>query len=225
MTANLLLRAALAATLAVLVTSSNLWAAKGTGLPGEIPVNATFADAVASSGGIRSDGQGIYFNGADSVRAVLTSIRNFVLDTRNSPPRFFVLDFGSTACATTLERVVDVDFFSTSQLIDNSGNLVNGRLLGMPLGATFRSTAQVFFAIRDTQYFLRFDPTNDFGGSSAYVLITRTDATHWVIQTDADSTASLLRQPLTGKPVITWVADCSMPFELAVACQKEGCAQ
>ena len=223
MTANFLLRAALAVTLAVLVTSSNLWAAKGTGLPGEIPMDATFVNL---GSGIEPDAGGTYVNGTDSVRAVLVSIRNFVLDTRNSQPRFFVLDFGQTsACVAKLgQQLVPVDFFSTSQLIDDSGNLVNGALLGMPPGATYRSAAQVFFAIGDTQYFLRFDPNNDFGGSSAYVWITRT-ATNWVIQTGADSRASLLSQPLKGKPVVTWVADCSMPFELAVACQKSGCAQ
>ncbi len=83
----------------------------------------------------------------------------------------------------------------------------------------------MFFAIGDTQYFVRFDPNNDYGGASAYVLITRTSNTSWVIQSGVDSTASLLSQPLKGNPVITWVADCSMPFELDVACQKSGCAQ
>lgn len=232
MTANLLVRAVIAVTLAVLVGPSNIWAGNASK---EIPMKGTFRDLTTD--GIRSDGHSpssTYSNGTDSVRAVLVPAGNFVLDTRNSPSRNFILDFGSGSdCTTALgkqHQVVEVEFFSTAQLIDNNGNLVDGRLLGMPVRATYRSDAQVFFAIGDTQYFVRFDPSNDGGHNSAYVLITRKSDTSWVIQTgvsqtsSASSTASLLSQPLNGKPVITWVADCSMPFELDVACQKIGCA-
>lgn len=212
-----LLAVAIAITLGVVWVSSDLWAAKKPNSPGEIPMTATFRDLEGD--GIESDKGGDYVNGVDGVRAVLVSIRNFVLDTRNSP-RFFSLDFTGTACVQAVGlSVVAADFFSTGRLIDDGGNLVDGRLLGMPVGAMFSSVAQANFAVGDTGYFLRFDPAD--GGE--YVQVTRGPEAHqWVIEAGPRVAAALLSHSLTGRPVTTHVATCEMPFRLDVVCQKAG---
>lgn len=213
---GLLCRVVVVVALALLMGSGDFAAAMKSN---EIPMNATFRDD--TSDGLRSDTGKSYVNGTEGVRAVLVDVGNFVLDTRESL-RSIVLDFGGTPCLG--EKTVLTRFFSTARLIDNKGNLVEGRLLGMPLGATYKSAAQAFFTIGDTQYFLRFDPNNDYDGFSEYVFITRTDDVSWVIATTTTGTASLLKQPLRGNPTITFVADCQMPFRLDIACQKAGCA-
>ncbi len=221
-----------AVTLALLLGSTALSAKQeGKGkkgrLPNEIPMTADFTDDTSDA--ITSDDGEPYVDGMDRVRAVLVGARNFVLDTRNSPRSFHVelavelADCDSEIPPELLGPIV-VNFFSTARLIDDAGNLVEDRLLGMAVGEAFRSDAQVFFVIGDTQYFVRFDPDSDKGGDSDHVQITRLSADVWAIESgylDAEifrDTASLLSQPIRGRPKTTLVADCMMPFELMVVC-------
>lgn len=221
-----------AVTLALLVGSTALWAkqegkGKNKYLPNEIPMTADFTDDM--NDGIKSDGKidpdPGYDDGVEGVRAVLVGARNFVLDTRNSPSRSFRVDLAGCWAAENqeiptelLDEPIVVNFFSTARLIDNNGDLVEDRLLGMAVDdKTFlRSDAQVFFAIGDTQYFVRFDPDSDKGGDSEHVHITRLLADVWAI--GSEGMASLLSQPLKGRPKTTLVANCMMPFELIVGC-------
>jgi len=211
MTKHRLLTVMIAITLGVLWVSSDLGAAKKPGPTGEIPMTATFGDTEAD--GLTSDGNGDYVNGVGGVRAVLVSAGNFVLDTRDSM-RSFGLHFPS-ACATEVGGGdVTVEFFSTAQLNAEGG------LLGMTLNLPRSSDASVFFSLEGSQYFVRFDPDGDFGGSSVAVQITRTASDRWEIVPEPSATASLLKQPLRGKPVITWVADCAIPFTLTITCNN-----
>ncbi len=203
----------------------------GGGLPNEIPMTAEFRDDLPSDGITSDDGEP-YVDGMDGVRAVLVGTRNFVLDTRNSL-RSFRVDLAGADCAAAEDQVIPpellvepivVNFFSTSRLIDDDGDLVEDRLLGMAVGDAFRSDAQVFFAFDDTQYFVRFDPDSDKGGDSDHVQITRPLPDEWDIESgylDDEifrDIASLLSQPIRGRPKTTLVADCMMPFELMVVC-------
>ena len=163
-----------AVTLVLLLGSTALSAkqegkGKNKYLPNEIPMTATFLDRVDPSDGITSDDGRPYVDGMDRVRAVLVGARNFVLDTRNSLSRSFLVDLAGCVAAagqTIPDEIIqgnpfEVNFFSTARLIDDAGNLVEDRLLGMAVGDKFRSDAQVFFATGDTQYFVRFDQYSD----------------------------------------------------------------
>ncbi len=212
-----------AVTLALLLGSTALSAKQeGKGkkgrLPNEIPMTADFTDDPSDR--ITSDRGGSYVDGMDRVRAVLVGARNFVLDTRNSPRSFHVelaveLADCDSEIPTELLAPIEVNFFSTAGLIDDAENLVEDRLLGMDVGDTFDSDAQVFFAISDTQYFVRFDQYSN------HVQITRQSTDVWHIE--SVGRASLLSQPLKGRPTTTLVANCMMPFELTVGCVTEGC--
>ncbi len=152
-----------AVTLALLLGSTALSAKQeGKGkkgrLPNEIPMTANFrddpSDRIKSDREIDADPV-VYDDGVERVRAVLVGARNFVLDTRNSLSRSFLVELAG--CDPEMVAPIEVNFFSTARLIDDAGNLVEDRLLGMAVGDTFGSDAQVFFAISDTQYFVRFD--------------------------------------------------------------------
>ncbi len=220
-----------AVTLALLLGSTALSAkqqgkGKNKYLPNEIPMTADFRDD--TNDGIKSDGAVYYEDGVEGVRAVLVGARNFVLDTRNSLSRSFLVDLTSFPVDPTLCMVaagqtippellgapIEVNFFSTARLIDDDGNLVEDRLLGMAVGDTFDSDAQMFFAIGDTQYFVRFDQYSN------HVQITRELADVWRIE--SGGMASLLSQPLKGRPTTTLVANCMMPFKLTVGCMTSG---
>ncbi len=212
-----------AVTLALLLGSTALSAKQeGKGkkgrLPNEIPMTANFrddpSDRIKSDREIGADPV-VYDDGVERVRAVLVGARNFVLDTRNSPRSFHVelaveLADCDSEIPTELLAPIEVNFFSTAGLIDDDGNLVEDRLLGMAMGDTFDSDAQMFFAISDTQYFVRFDQY------SHHVQITRQSTDVWRIE--SVGRPSLLSQPLKGRPTTTLVADCKMPFELTVGC-------
>ncbi len=229
-----------AVTLVLLLGSTALSAKQeGKGkkgrLPNEIPMTANFrddpSDRIKSDREIDADPV-VYDDGVERVRAVLVGARNFVLDTRNSS-RSFRVELAGCEPEIPAELLVEpivVNFFSTSRLIDDDGDLVEDRLLGMAVGDAVRSDAQVFFAFDDTQYFVRFDPDSDKGGDSDHVQITRPLPDEWDIESgylDDEifrDIASLLSQPIRGRPKTTLVADCMMPFELTVVCvNSEDC--
>ncbi len=230
-----------------------LWLAAGLALCGAVAVVGLAPSGLASYGtpinvaisgsgdtlpGIHSDGKGTYYNGVDSVEAVLDASGNLHLKlVANGLPdiRTLCLNFSVTVTsagtgAPFTAKCVDA-FMSTNSVA--SGSTMYGGLLQMPIPTdpnnptTAVANLNVVFVAGNgsgLQWFLRYNPSQPYGyPGSTQVKVTRVDEHNWTIEaspTDIPATdiAGLLSAPTKGKLVTTEEGLFSMPTTIMINC-------
>jgi len=181
--------------------------------PTTTPATAQFGDLPGD--GIRSDGQGAYFNRVDGVKAIIDGVGDFDLDTNvGSGPtaRTLCLDFSTPVPPNT---VASAPF--TSGCVDSYLSTGSGDLLQMSPGTSKNINLAAHFAASGFTWFVEFNPTT-YSGTSTVSVTRSPNGTFWTIEAAAPTdTAKLLSQSSAkGRTIVTDHGNFYLPMRLTV---------